>query len=285
MTGLPRRRDVRLGRVNLKNMGDEVRWDIVERYLNELREVLLQRSTVLPVMSPSSLPEDGELLFTGTMLFLCVGGQYQQVWPTSAISAEGGESVSTTLAGLTFPNPRRTVKWSYRDDITPDDPSGSQDNFDLIEAVYVDGAYSTTKHICVVYLSIANPDCYDHTIRFFFEDDEVDSAPDFPKPYLTTSVKAGTTVTHHLEGAPLIGPLGGASEQGRFYCTSDDDGGMDNMIGLTRQDLVVHVGYVELEQYWALFSDSKVKNTEQGNDCRDDWVSGVPPPWTAPTGQ
>lgn len=285
MSGLPRRRDVRLSRVNLQNMDEEQRWDLVERYINELREVALQRSTVLPIMTQSAQPQDGELLFTGSVLFLCVAGQYEQVWPAEAISIEGGESVSTTVTGLTYPNPRRTLKWSYRDDITPDDPGGTQAKFDLIEAVYVDGAYSTTKHICVVYLSITNPDCYDHTIRFFFEGDDVDDDPDFPRPHLTTSVPAMTTKVHNLNGAELIGPLGGTSDQGRFYCTADDDEGWDNMVGLTRNDLIVHVGYVELEENWVSFTDSRVKDDEQGNDCRDDWTDGVPPPWTPPTGQ
>jgi len=267
-------------------MGDSLKWDLIERYLNELREVIQQPSIVLPPMTQSAMPQDGELLFTGTALFLCVGGQYRQVWPTGAAPAmAGGELVSTTVAGLIHPNPRRTLKWSYRDDITPDDPSGTQNKFDLIEAVYVDGSYSTTRHICVMYLSIANLDCYDHTIRFFFEGDDVDDDPDFPRPHLTTNVKAMTTFIHPLGDNGLIGPLGGSSDQGRFYCTSDDDGGMDNMVGLTRKDLVVHVGYIELEQHWAAFKDTKVRDEEQGNDCRDDWTDGVPPPWTPPTGQ
>ena len=285
LSGLPRRREVQLGRVSLGNMGDALKWALIERYLNELREVLLQPSVVLPQMVQSLMPQDGELLFTGAALFLCVGGQYQQVWPADVAAVVGGESVSTTVAGLTHPNPRRTLKWSYRDDITPDDPGGAQAKFDLIEAVYVDGAYSTTRHICVVYLSIANLDCYDHTIRFFFEGDNVDDDPDFPRPHLTTNVKAMTTFGHPLGSNGLIGPLGGSSDQGRFYCTSDDDGGMDDMVGLTRKDLVVHIGYIELEQHWADFKDTKVRNEEQGNDCRDDWTDGVPPPWTAPTGQ
>lgn len=283
--GLPRRRDVRFSRVNLKGMQDGERWDHVERYLNELREVLMQRAVVLPTMSSSAQPEDGELLFTGSALFLCVSGEYQQVWPAEAVTTTEGGTVSTTVASLTYPNPRRVLKWSYRDDVTPDDPSGTQAKFDLIEAVYDASNSANNRHLCIMYLSITNPDCYDHTIRFFFEGDDVDDTPDFARPHLTTSVKALTTKIHPLNGAELIGPLGGASDQGRFYCTADDDGGMDNMVGLTRSDLVVHIGYVELEKNWVSFTDSKVKRTEQGSDCRDDWTSGVPPAWTPPAGQ
>lgn len=283
-SGEPRRREVRLGRVNLKGMEDAQRWDTIEVYLNELREVLLQSPVVLPTMSQSANPQNGELLFTGSALYLCVGGQYRQVWPAEAVSVAGGEAVSTTVASLTYPNPRRTIKWSYRDDITPDAPTASpKDEYDLIEEIYDAVTPSNNRHICVVYLSITNRDPNDRTIRFYFDGDLVeDVGGDFDKPYLTTNVRAGTTVTHRLDGSEMIGPLGGSSEQGRFYCTADDDEGMDSMIGLTRYDLIVHVGYIELEKYWVSFSDSRVRRIEQGSDCRDDWTDGVPPTWNPP---
>lgn len=78
---LSRRQPMKSGRVTFSGMDDEKFRESVEHILNELRSVVMNRSVVLEQATQSSDPEDGELLFTGSALYLVVDGVYEQVWP------------------------------------------------------------------------------------------------------------------------------------------------------------------------------------------------------------
>ena len=74
-----RRLPVRLGRLSLGGLSEEAARESLAHAVNTLIDHAADRVVVLPEMDPSTDPEDGELLFTGEALFLCLGGEYKQI--------------------------------------------------------------------------------------------------------------------------------------------------------------------------------------------------------------
>lgn len=214
---LIRKDRINLSRINLTNIVDLVQLlPVLESYINRFIDLFEDEGIVLPVEEFSPDPEDGELLFDGSKLFLAIDGEYKQVYPSSTIvykdsPLSGDDSGDGDMSE--YSPYVEDVEWAQVD-------CSVNTSTDLVSAV-------AGKRLCIVYLHVSNPDTSDgKEIYLTLEDDTTD--------YFKQHIPAEGVVVQNFTRANAITEVGK-----KISATVSNDGS---------DDLYVTIGYLELDE-------------------------------------
>jgi hypothetical protein len=214
---LLRKDRINLGRINLTNIVDLVHLlPVLETYINRFIDLFENEGVVLPVEEFSPDPENGELLFDGSKLYLAIDGTYHQVYPSDGSTSSSSEEGTGTGGGgvsCTYSHYVEDTKWAQVDCSVND------------STVLVTGV--SGKRLCIVYLHFSNSDTSDgKEIYLTLEDDTTD--------YFKQWIPAEGVVVQNFTRANPITKVGK-----KISATVSNDGS---------DDIYVTIGYLELDE-------------------------------------